>query len=104
MFLLQRIREARDESATDSQAIVLGLERSGRQITAAAVLFAVAIGAFAFSNVLSVKEVAVGTAVAVLVDALIVRPFLFPALIRIAGRAAWWTPPFLRSGRHSGAS
>jgi uncharacterized membrane protein YdfJ with MMPL/SSD domain len=104
VFLLQRIREARDESATDSQAIVLGLERSGRQITAAAVLFAVAIGAFAFSNVLSVKEVAVGTAVAVLVDALIVRPFLFPALIRIAGRAAWWAPPFLRSGRHSGTS
>jgi RND superfamily putative drug exporter len=66
-------------------------------ITAAALLFAVAMGAFAFSDLVSVKEVALGAAVAVLVDALVVRPFLFPALISIAGPAAWWSPRFLRS-------
>jgi uncharacterized membrane protein YdfJ with MMPL/SSD domain len=96
VFLLQRIREARDEGATDNEAIRVGLERSGHQISSAAVLFAVAMGAFAFSDVLSVKEVAIGTAVAVLVDAMIVRPLLFPALMRIAGRAAWWCPRALR--------
>ena len=96
VFLLQRIGEARRRVETEDRAIAEGVAGSGRVITAAAVLFAVAMGAFAFSSLVSVKEVALGAAVAVLVDAMIVRPFLFPALISIAGPAAWWSPRFLR--------
>jgi uncharacterized membrane protein YdfJ with MMPL/SSD domain len=68
---------------------------SGRVISAAALLFAVAMGAFAFSELVYVKEVAVGAAVAVLVDATIVRAFLFPAVLKLLGRAAWWAPEAL---------
>jgi uncharacterized membrane protein YdfJ with MMPL/SSD domain len=99
VFLLQRIGEARSRGELGSAAIAAGLARSGWQITAAAVLFAVAMGAFAFSDVISVKEVAVGAAVAVLVDALVIRPLLFPSLMRLAGPAAWWSPSFLRRSR-----
>jgi RND superfamily putative drug exporter len=92
VFLLHRIREEREAGATDSAAIARGLARSGRSITAAAVLFAVAMGAFVFSDLVSIKEVAVGTAVAVLVDATLVRGLLFPALIGMLGARAWWAP------------
>jgi RND superfamily putative drug exporter len=92
VFLLQRIGEARRESRTESDAIAIGLGRSGRPITAAALLFAVAMGAFAFSDLVFIKEVAVGTAVAVLVDATLVRALLFPALLGLLGRRAWWGP------------
>ena len=68
VFLLQSIREARLQKA-GPDAIPRGLATSGRAITAAALLFAVAMGAFAFSDLVFIKEVAVGTAVAVLVDA-----------------------------------
>src|SRR4029453_4771239 len=71
VFLLQSIREART-TAAGPDAIARGLARSGRPITAAALLFAVAMGAFAFSDLIFIKEVAVGTAVAVMVDAAIV--------------------------------
>jgi RND superfamily putative drug exporter len=64
-------------------------------ITAAALLFAVAMGAFAFSELVYVKEVAVGAAVAVLVDAFIVRTFLFPAILGLLGEWAWWSPRWL---------
>ncbi len=96
VFLLQRIGEAR-RAVSGSEAIAIGVARSGRAITSAALLFAVAMGAFAFSELIYVKEVAVGTAVAVLVDAVIVRPFLFPAILRLLGPRAWWGPDWLRS-------
>ena len=69
-------------------------------ITAAALLFAVAMGAFVFSDLVYVKEVAVGAAVAVLVDAFIVRTFLLPAILGLLGEWAWWSPRWLtRAGR-----
>jgi RND superfamily putative drug exporter len=95
VFLLQRIAEARRHTDSEDAAIAEGVARSGRSITAAAILFAVAMGAFAFSHLIYVKEVAVGAAVAVLVDATIVRAFLFPAVLRLLGSAAWWAPPWL---------
>jgi RND superfamily putative drug exporter len=95
VFLLQRIREERETSGDDEDAIALGLAGSGRAITAAALLFAVAMGAFAFSDLVFIKEVAIGTAVAVLVDATIVRGLLFPALIGLLGSRAWWAPRWL---------
>jgi uncharacterized membrane protein YdfJ with MMPL/SSD domain len=94
VFVLQRIDEARRRTR-GPEAIVTGLARSGRQITAAALLFAVAMGAFAFSELVYVKEVAVGTAVAVLVDATIVRALLLPAVLGLLGGRAWWAPSWL---------
>ena len=73
VFLFQRIGEARRRTETEDAAIADGLVSSGRVITAAAMLFAVAMGAFVFSDLIYVKEVAVGAAVAVLVDATIVQ-------------------------------
>jgi RND superfamily putative drug exporter len=95
VFLLQRIGEARRHHETEDGAIADGIVGSGRVITFAALLFAVAMGAFAFSELVYVKEVAVGAAVAVLVDATIVRAFLFPAILGLLGERAWWSPRWL---------
>jgi RND superfamily putative drug exporter len=96
VFLLSRIAEARREGAGDDTAIAVGLERTGRSITAAALLFAVAMGAFVFSEMVFIKEVAIGTALAVLIDATLVRALLLPSLMRLFGRATWWAPGPLR--------
>ena len=69
VFLLSRIKEARDAGASDSEAVAIGLERTGRIVTAAALLFSIAIGAFATSEIIFIKENGVGTALAVLIDA-----------------------------------
>jgi RND superfamily putative drug exporter len=96
VFLLSRIKEARDGGASDSEAVAIGLERTGRIVTAAALLFAVAIGAFATSKLVFIKELGVGTALAVLIDASIVRALLVPALMELLGRWNWWAPRPLR--------
>ena len=80
----------------DREAVATGLERTGRIVTFAALLFCVAIGAFATSQVVFIKELGVGTALAVLIDAFIVRTFLVPSLMVLLGRWNWWAPPFLR--------
>ena len=99
VFLLNRVAELR-RTESSSRAVALGLERSGRIITAAAILFAVAMGSFVFSQMVFIKEVAVGTALAVLVDATLVRAFLMPALIHLCGERAWWSPgPLARLAR-----
>jgi RND superfamily putative drug exporter len=99
VFLLNRVAEIRRTESGPS-AIALGLERSGRIITAAAILFAVAMGSFVFSQMVFIKEVAVGTALAVLVDATLIRAFLMPALIHLCGERAWWSPgPLARLAR-----
>ena len=96
VFLLSRIKEARDRGASDSEAVALGLERTGRIVTAAAVLFAVAIGAFATSKLVFIKELGLGAALAVLIDASIVRALLVPSLMELLGSWNWWAPGPLR--------
>ncbi len=96
VFLLSRIKEARDGGASDSEAVAVGLERTGRIVTAAALLFAVAIGAFATSKLVFIKELGIGTALAVLIDASIVRALLVPSLMELLGRWNWWAPAPLR--------
>jgi uncharacterized membrane protein YdfJ with MMPL/SSD domain len=96
VFLLSRIKEARERGASDGDAVAIGLERTGRIVTAAAVLFCVAIGAFATSKMVFIKELGLGTAVAVLVDATIVRALLVPSLMELLGRFNWWAPRPLR--------
>ncbi|MGN6215473.1 MAG: MMPL family transporter [Solirubrobacterales bacterium] len=90
LFLLMRIKEARESGLVDREAIALGLERTGRTITAAALLFCVAVGSFATSGIVLVKEGALGIAFAVLLDAFVVRPLLVPSLMAILGKWNWW--------------
>lgn len=96
VFLLTRIKEARDGGLPNDEAVAVGLERTGRIITAAALLFCVAIGAFATSEIVFIKEVGVGTALAVLIDATIIRALLVPALMELLGEWNWWAPGPLR--------
>src|SRR5438270_5356390 len=96
VFLLSRIKEARDAGVPNTEAVAIGLERTGRIVTAAALLFAVAIGAFATSQIVFIKELGLGAALAVLIDASIVRALLVPSLMGLLGSANWWAPRPLR--------
>jgi len=96
VFLLARIKEAREGGYSDSEAIAIGLERTGRIVTSAALLFAVAFGAFLTSQIIITKELGLGTAAAVLIDATIIRALLVPSLMRLLGRWNWWAPAPLR--------
>jgi RND superfamily putative drug exporter len=92
VFLLARIKEAHDAGASDEVAVATGLERSGRVVSAAALLFCAAVGSLAVSSVTSLKEFGIGAALAVIIDATIVRALLVPALMALLGRANWWAP------------
>jgi RND superfamily putative drug exporter len=96
VFLLARIKEAHDAGAPNPEAVALGLERTGRIVTSAALLFAVAVGAFATSQLVFIKELGIGAALAVLIDASIVRALLVPSLMELLGSANWWAPRPLR--------
>jgi uncharacterized membrane protein YdfJ with MMPL/SSD domain len=96
VFLLSRIKEARDAGAGEKESVAVGLERTGRIVTAAALLFAIAIGAFATSEIVFIKQLGIGTALAVLIDASIVRALLVPSLMAMLGRWNWWAPQPLR--------
>jgi RND superfamily putative drug exporter len=100
VFLLSRIKEARDNGASDREAVALGLERTGRIVTAAALLFCIAIGAFATSQIIFIKEVGLGTALAVIIDATIIRALLVPSLMELLGKWNWWAPRPLRRLHH----
>lgn len=93
MFLLSRVREARRHAPSEADAIAAGMAQTGWVVTAAAVLFSVAAGAFVFSDLVIVKEVAVAMAAAVILDATIVRIFLLPAVLGVLGSRAWIGAP-----------
>jgi RND superfamily putative drug exporter len=96
VFLLGRIKEAHDSGMDNREAVSTGLARTGAVVTAAAVLLAVAIGAFVTSEVLFIKQIGVGVAIGVLIDALIVRALLVPSLMALLGPWNWWSPKPLR--------
>jgi uncharacterized membrane protein YdfJ with MMPL/SSD domain len=96
VFLLDRIREAHQAGLPNQQAVALGLQRTGRVITSAALLLCVAIGSIATSQLVEVKEVAFGIAAAILLDATILRSLLVPALMRLLGDWNWWRPTLAR--------
>jgi RND superfamily putative drug exporter len=96
VFLLTRIKEARDAGAGNDEAVALGLQRTGRIVTAAALLLSVAIGAFATSEIIFIKQVGLGTVFAVLIDATIIRALLVPSLMKLLGDWNWWAPAPLR--------
>ena len=96
VFLLSRIKEARERGRSERDAVAAGLERTGRIVSAAALLFTVAVGAFATSQIVFIKEVGVGTALAVLIDATLIRALLVPSLMALLGGRNWWSPRPLR--------
>ncbi|HEX8204960.1 MAG TPA: MMPL family transporter [Solirubrobacteraceae bacterium] len=96
VFLLTRIKEARDAGAPNEEAVALGLQRTGRIVTAAALLLSIALGAFATSQVIFIKQVGLGTVFAVLIDATIIRALLVPSLMKLLGEWNWWAPGPLR--------
>jgi uncharacterized membrane protein YdfJ with MMPL/SSD domain len=96
VFVIARIKEAHDHGLPDREAIALGIERTGRIITAAALLFCVAIGALASSDLFFTKQLGLGAALAVAVDATIVRALLVPSLMALMGKWNWWAPRSLR--------
>jgi uncharacterized membrane protein YdfJ with MMPL/SSD domain len=96
VFLLGRIKEARDAGLPDGEAVATGLARTGRVVTAAAILMAVAIGAFSTSSISFIQQIGVATATGVLVDAFVVRTLLVPSLMTLLGRWNWWSPAPLR--------
>jgi RND superfamily putative drug exporter len=96
VFVLARIKEARDRGADDTEAVAIGIERTGRIVTAAALMLAVAIGAFVTSEIVLIKQLGLGIAFAVLLDATIVRALLVPSLMKLLGPLNWWAPAPLR--------
>jgi uncharacterized membrane protein YdfJ with MMPL/SSD domain len=108
VFLFGRIKEAHDDGLPTREAVAHGLERTGRLVTAAALLFCVAIGAFVTSHIFFVKQLGAGSALAVAIDATVVRALLVPALMGRLGERTWWAPRPLRRlhariGLHEGA-
>jgi len=96
LFLLSRIKEEHDHGADDETAVRLGLQRSGRIISAAAILIALVFLCFLTSGVTNIKMLGLGIAFAILLDATVVRGLLVPALMRVAGHWNWWAPAPLR--------
>ncbi|MEJ7784683.1 MAG: MMPL family transporter [Solirubrobacteraceae bacterium] len=92
VFLLGRIKEARTTIADEREAVAVGLERTGAVVTAAAILLAVAIGAFITSSISFIQQIGVAAAAGVLLDAFVVRALLVPALMALLGRWNWWSP------------
>ncbi len=96
VFLLTRMQEAWYRTGDNRTSVADGLERSGRLVTGAAAIMACVFLAFALASVVTIKAIGVGMAVAVIVDATLVRALVVPALMRLLGKANWWAPAWLR--------
>jgi RND superfamily putative drug exporter len=96
VFLLSRIKEEHDRTGDTTAAVAIGLQKTGRIMTAAAGVLAVTFIAFSTSQVTFIKLMGLGLTIAILMDATLVRGVLVPAFMRLAGEANWWAPPLLR--------
>lgn len=96
VFLLSRIKEEYDHTGDHTASVRFGLQRTGGLITAAAVILAVVMIAIGTSRVTNTKMLGLGIALAVLMDAMVIRSLLVPAVMRLTGRATWWAPAPLR--------
>jgi len=96
VFLLSRIKEEYENGRNNEDAVALGLQRSARIITAAALLLATVFGIFVISGVTSIKMMGFGVAFAILLDATVIRGLLVPALMRLFGEWNWWAPKVLK--------
>jgi RND superfamily putative drug exporter len=92
VFLLARIREAYEAGADNTSSVRQGLERSGRIVTSAALIIVLVSGAFATADIVLIKALGLGTAIAVFLDATLVRALLVPATMQLLGEWNWWSP------------
>ena len=92
VFLLSRMKEAYDRTGDNPRAVALGLERSGRIVTSAALIVVLVAGSFAFADIVLIKALGLGMAIAVALDATVVRALLVPATMRLLGHWNWWIP------------
>ena len=95
VFILTRTREAWDRTHDNADAVAHGLERSGRIVTSAALVVVVVAGSFAFADIVLIKALGIGMAIAIALDATVVRALLVPATMRLLGRWNWWLPDSL---------
>ena len=100
VFLLSRIREEWLGSGDNRHSVLLGLARTGRIITSAALILLVVVGAFASGDLVYVQQMGVGMVAAIALDVTIVRALLVPATMQMLGHWNWWAPRWLRSSRH----
>ncbi|MFM9095464.1 MAG: MMPL family transporter, partial [Actinomycetes bacterium] len=96
VFLLSRIKEEHDLGKSNIDAVALGLQKSARIITAAALILAIVFAAFLTSGVTTIKLLGFGVAFAILLDATVIRALLVPALMRLFGERNWWAPKPLK--------
>ena len=96
VFLLSRMKEVWDRTGDNQEAVARGLERSGRIVTSAALIVVVVAGSFAFADIVLIKALGLGMALAVALDATVVRALLVPATMRLLGHWNWWVPGRLR--------
>jgi RND superfamily putative drug exporter len=92
VFLVSRMREFWDEGFSNAEAVAQGLERTGRIVTAAAIVMVAAFAGFAAGSIVGLQEFGLGLAVAIFIDATLIRALLVPALMRLFGRWNWWLP------------
>ena len=97
VFMLTRMREAYDETGSTNQAIELGLARTGKLVTSAALILMFAFLVLSSSPGFEIKEFAIGLAAGIIFDATVIRALLVPSLMRLLGRANWWMPSWTRS-------
>ena len=95
VFILSRTKEVWDRTGDNPEAVARGLERSGRIVTSAALVVVVVAGSFAFADIVLIKALGVGMAIAIALDATVVRALLVPATMRLLGRWNWWLPAAL---------
>ena len=98
VFLLSRVKEEYEANGNNADAVAIGMERSGRIITSAALVLILVSAGFASGDILIVKALGFGTALAIFIDSTIVRALLVPALMRLFSAANWWAPGFLGGG------
>ena len=103
VFMLARIKEAYDATGDNDHAVAVGLQRSGRIITSAALLIVIVFAGFATGEIVAMKQLGLGLALAVVIDATVVRTLLVPATMKLMGRWNWWAPePLARLHRRIG--
>ena len=95
VFLLTRMKEVWDRTGDNVEAVAGGMERSGRIVTSAALIVVVVAGSFAFADIVLIKALGIGMAIAVALDATVIRALLVPATMRLLGRWNWWLPAAL---------
>ena len=96
VFMLSRMREAYDETGSTNRAIELGLERTGKLVTSAALILMFAFLVLSTSPGFEVKEFAIGLAAGIIFDATVIRALLVPSLMKLMGDANWWMPDWTR--------